>query len=181
MAPRSHWRRRQPRKWVMRFLPRSRRVDSATHVARTTRFTITATTRRCPRDRGCPRPRVGGSGAAWVPVHELLRAHCLQDGELRCPCRGPEPGKHARDAAHDEQDGELGPGGRKRGRDEAPRPLRRGSDERPAEEPPPAETADGAEDRDDHRLPPDHRTKLAPALADGTQQPELAGPLVDGE
>ena len=40
------------------------------------------------------------------------------------------------------------------------------------------EAADGAEHRDEHRLPPHHRPQLRPGLADGPQQAELPGPLV---
>ena len=44
---------------------------------------------------------------------------------------------------------------------------------------PDGEPADGTEDGHDHRLPPDGRAQLAAALADGAQQPELTGALVD--
>src|SRR5262249_60221613 len=51
---------------------------------------------------------------------------------------------------------------------------------------PPEEEADDEPDErsqqgDDHRLPPDARAKLAPAHADGAQEPELARSLVDRE
>ena len=122
-------------------------------------------------------PPPGGEGIGHDGIQSAQSVATASRMSSRAARRaGRIGGDDAGDGGEDEHDGER----RHRGLEDAEALL--GVDrphQAPAEERADGEPADRAEDGDDHRLPPHGGAQLAAALADGAQQPELTGALVD--